>query len=262
MAEARSVAEVRPLAGGFVVAAAPAGAEVRPGGPAVLQLDDPARRAERDAAAVEHEAAGVRRRAAAGGPPALTAALADREAVLADRLAELDRRLAGFSLHAGGSGVWITTDPHLGPGAWLPAGADAGVVADLGRLRARLVADQHLGPRLLASLRPGDRVSVRTPAGTADARVLEVAPAGSTRLPSAALTLAGGGEVAGSLVADADAAGDRSLEPVFEVLVELDATPAAERLVPGTRVRGVFPLAAEPAGVSLLRWVRQLLLKR
>ena len=213
--------------------------------------------AERAGARAQLAAAEVRRADATGGRPALAAALRDRARVLGERARDLDRRVAELELAPPRAGVWVPADPRLGPGDWVPPGVPAGRVLDLSAVRARLVADQRLGPVLLSSLSPGDAVRVRTAAGTADARVLEVAPAGSTRLPSAALGLGGGGELAAD-AADPSAAA----EPVFEVLVELDAGPAAAGLLPGQRVRGVFPLAAEPAGVSLVRWVRQLLLRR
>ncbi|BAM02924.1 hypothetical protein [Phycisphaera mikurensis] len=264
VAEARATAQVRPRTGGFLRRVLPAGEAADPAGPPLLTLADPALAAERAGAAAQLAAARVRLDAAAGGPPAEAAALADRCAALADRLAELDRRIAALRVPAAAAGVWIPEDPHLAAGDFLAPGVPAGVVADLSGRRARLLADQHLGPRLAAAMGPGGRVTVRSSAGRFEARVLEIAPAGSTRLPSAALGQAGGGAVRLETGPRPDAApGGEAAEPFFEVVLDLVAPADGRPLpLPGERLRGTFRLPAEPPAVTAVRWIRQALLVR
>jgi putative peptide zinc metalloprotease protein len=89
------------------------------------------------------------------------------------------------------------------------------------------------------------------------AEVTRIVPAASEQLPSSALGRAGGGGVP---VDPTDPSGGRSVESMFEAILELPAgTPVANA---GGRVYIRFDHGLEPLGMQWYRRIRQLFLSR
>jgi len=88
------------------------------------------------------------------------------------------------------------------------------------------------------------------------ARVLHEVPGASDRLPSPALSQAGGGQVALNPQSARDM---KALQTHFELEVELLGAPPAGR---GGRVYVRFEHGAEPVAQQVYRSIRQLFLRR
>ena len=101
-------------------------------------------------------------------------------------------------------------------------------------------------------VRLSDRLSETHPAV-----VRRIVPGASERLPSVALGSGGGGEVA---VDPSDAQGDRAVQSMFEVELELPAE--LEVVNAGGRVYVRFDHGLEPLATQWYRRVRQLFLPR
>ncbi len=243
-------AMVRAETPGFVRALlAEPGALVRPGQP-LLQLED--LELDQRVAALE---AGLLR-----AEREYQAALADRGQAVAllETLAflrgQLDRareQQAQLILRAATAGTLQLTDPERMIGVWMPRGERAATIADPERLA------------VLALVREDDIAAVRgrlarielrfasPPHAVQEARVIRIVPAATRELPSAVLSLAGGGPFAPDPSA-------RDGGTAFERLVRLDlaAPDLAGRRIE-ERVHVLFVHDPEPIGWRWLRWLRR-----
>ena len=216
----------------------------------------------------------VRHVSAREAAPALAAALADQAVAAAEHVAELQRRVQSLHVRSPANGRWIPEGwdglnrlpgRHLGPDTQR---SPLGRVTGEGARVVRVAVGQRLGPRLLDHVGVGDPVRVRTaddPGTLRTGRVVRLSPAGSRRLPSAALALHQPPPMA-SGPQDVATASERR----FEIEVRLDerplvpradGAPGLPRLI-GQRASVEFDLPAEPLATRAWRSLQALFQSR
>lgn len=255
VAEPLRMALIRAGVDGFLREALPSGASA-PAGARLARSENPAlltQRAQLEARRRQFEA---RRRIALTRDVAEAQIIAEQIRALNDQIARLKRDIAALDVRSPLAGVWISPEIERSQGLHLARGERLGVVADPASVVVRAVVSQSAARVLTRSLA---RVEVR-PRGRPQMLLHgergEPAPAGSRRLPSAALGYAAGGAV---MTDPSDPRGATPIEPVFEVLVALDAP---EALLPGQRVVVRFTMPDRPLLLQWLDDLRRLLLRR
>jgi len=166
-------------------------------------------------------------------------------------------RAANFEIRSGTSGSFVAPHSDDLPGRYVSQGQLLAYVVDLASIRVRAVVPQddiHLVRERTADVqvRLADRLAETHPA-----IVKRVVPGASERLPSVALGSGGGGEVA---VDPSDSQGDRAVQSMFEVELELPAELPV--VTAGGRVFVRFDHGLEPLATQWYRRVRQLFLSR
>jgi putative peptide zinc metalloprotease protein len=200
--------------------------------------------------------------APAKGDAATAQSLRQQIDAVSQQLARIERDLEQLVIPAAFDGVWIAQDDQLVPGAYVQRGQALGQLVDVSDLYVRATADQYLGPRLHHELPPRAAVELRgrrQPDVHVTGFVRQIVAGGRRELPSAALGMAGGGNMA--VETERQSTGLEAAEPFFEVDVELNDTQTS-RLLPGQRVVVRFDLPWSPLGVQLWRAVRQTLQQR
>jgi putative peptide zinc metalloprotease protein len=142
------------------------------------------------------------------------------------------------------------------PGRLVKQGEQVGYVVADARMTARVVVPQQSVDQVRART---ERLSVKLAerlAETKPARIMREVPRASDRLPSPALSQAGGGEVALDPSAGAEM---KTLQTHFEFEVEL---PADRRVMLGGRAYVRFDHGREPVARQVWRWLRQQFLQR
>jgi putative peptide zinc metalloprotease protein len=178
------------------------------------------------------------------------------------KLADARRRLAGLTMRAPVEGVFVMEQARDAPGRYARRGELLAYVVEDGPATVRAVIEQDdvdlVRAARAVALKPADRV-----AETIAARVRREVPGASDRLPSAALSVAGGGTfgVDPRESGDADSAErPKVLSPVFQF--DLETGPEARLAGLGMRVYVRFEHEPAPLGVQAYRAVRRLLLRR
>ncbi|MBP6899058.1 MAG: hypothetical protein KBC73_03155 [Burkholderiaceae bacterium] len=250
-------AEIRARAPGTLARLLVAPGQAVVAGQPVAELSDPGlwteydvqrARVERLQVQVASELVSDRAQAAA------TATTLDREL---RGLARLEERIDQLVLVAGSDGRLLVPRAADAEGRWLKQGDQLGYVLDGALRSARLVVTQddiglvrhrlrHIRVRLADRL---DQVH--------EARIVREVPGGSDRLPSKALTPAGGGQL---LVDPSDADGLRTLNRVFVFELALPADIGSPQL--GTRLHVRLEHEPEPLAAQAWRRLRQLFLSR
>jgi putative peptide zinc metalloprotease protein len=163
------------------------------------------------------------------------------------------------------SGLWVAPEIDHLQGTYLKREQQVGVVIS-DHMIIRAVAPQDLAPRLKgeegATEYPGVEVRVRgRPEELLDGKISKVYPAGSERLPSAALSYAVGGSYATD---PKDQHGTKASEKFVEVQIDSlckaaskDKTPP--RLFSGQRVMVRVELPAKPLASQWWRKLRQMI---
>ncbi len=234
----------------------PSGSRVVTGQP-VAQLEDPGlwteydvqrARVERLEAQVAAELGQDRAQAAA------TAALLGRER---GALARLEERIDQLVITARSAGRLLLPRAADAEGRHLGQGAQLGFVLDDALRSARLVVTQDDIGLVRERLR---HVRVRladSPTQEHEARIVRQIPGASDRLPTRALAVEGGGELA---VDPTDRDGTRTLSGVFSF--ELALPPEVGSPLLGTRLYARLEHAPEPLALQWWRRLRQLFLSR
>ncbi|HEX2649806.1 MAG TPA: HlyD family efflux transporter periplasmic adaptor subunit [Burkholderiales bacterium] len=179
------------------------------------------------------------------------------------RLVDARKRLQGLSLRSPVDGVFVMEQARDAPGRFAHRGELVAYVVEDGAATVRAVVDQDdidlvRGATRSIALKPADRLEQ-----TISARIRREVPGASDRLPSAALSVLGGGTfgVDPRGVSDADSAErPRVLSPVFQF--DLEADPAVPLRELGMRVYVRFELEPAPIGAQAYRALRRLLLRR
>ncbi len=235
---------------------APPGATVRKGDP-LLQLADP--ELGLTVAALEARLRGlsVKQRAAGVDDPARAAMLADEIEHLDRRLARARERHAALVVRSGADGTFVVPRSDDLPGRFVEQGELLAHVLHAETRSVRAVVPQEEIRLLWERL---DGVALRTadrPEETLPGRVTRMVPAASPELPSLALGLQGGGDVA---VDPRDREGRSAVAPFFQVDIEAPELPEEMRV--GGRVHVRFDHGLEPLAVRWYRSLRQLFLAR
>jgi len=245
---------VRSGADGFVqrVAAQP-GSRVRRGDP-LVEADDPLLlprlkmvRAEKEAAEARYQAERMEN---------LSASLVTQEklkALDAD-LQRLEERMRDLVVRAPGDGIFALAAPENLPGRFLKQGEQIAHVIPEGRVTCRVLVTQQQVHLVRSGTRAVRARLAERPRETVEARVLREVPLAMDRLPSLALSQAGGGEVA----LDPRTGAPKALQTHFELEIELlTERPAGA----GGRVYLRFEHEPETAGRQVWRAAQQLYLK-
>ena len=203
-------------------------------------------RAELAALTVEREQAELR-------DPAGAARLREREGAARARLDGATRRAEALVVRAPFDGVVETSTFDAVTGRRLAAGDPMVLLASGGPV-ATLVLDQHAFARLRGGA--GSEIELRSwadPGRVLHGTIDSIAPAGSTRLRSAALGVSGGGTIPVS------PATGRTEESTVEVRVRLEG-PDAAKLPRGSRIDARLPAEPESYGrrwYSALIWFNE-----
>jgi putative peptide zinc metalloprotease protein len=172
--------------------------------------------------------------------------------------AELERareRARDLVVLSPGEGLFAVAAAEDLPGRFLKQGELVGYVVPEGRPTARVLVPQDAvdlvrGRTVKVTAKLAERLGETVPA-----RILREVPSASDRLPSMALSQAGGGDIA----LDPHAAAGRALQSHFEFEIEL---LAARPLGAGGRVYVRFEHESESIGGQAWRLLQQLFLRR
>jgi putative peptide zinc metalloprotease protein len=173
----------------------------------------------------------------------------------------LESRRENLVLTAPCAGVWSAPRADDAAGKWLPRGTALGQVIGQDGYEFTAVVPQAEASRLFARAEGPGRATVRL-RGQADAPMrvsgMVVIQAEQNRLPSAALGVDHGGEIALSRDADGEPI---AAESFYEVRARIEPRPGVA-FYQGLTGRVSFALPAEPLGWQWAREIRQVFQKR
>jgi putative peptide zinc metalloprotease protein len=246
-------------ADGFVAAVHKRPGERVSAGEAIATLENPDLLQRRATAASQvQDFAAQEREAIAKGEAAVALLAAERVRAAGESLREIDKRIAELVLKAPHDGVVAGHDPADRLGAYVKRGEPACDVVDPTGVRVVATLDQRQAEWLFL---PGEHRApaecevrlVSDVAHVLPARAWEAVPAGQKQLPSAALTIPGGGQFEPE---PRDQSGRASRRPLFNVRIEAaDPADLASSALPGERVKVRFKLPPRPL---LSQWLDRL----
>lgn len=248
-------AEVRSGVDGFIkrVVVQP-GARVQRGDP-LIESEDPALTARIRALEAQRAELGARYLQAVSDKQVLAQVLQEQMKSVDADLERAQERAGELIMRSPIDGVFAASAPQDLPGRFVKQGQPLGYVIPGATLTARVVVSQQSVDLVRGHT---ERVLVKLAEQISDtipARILREVPGASDRLPSLALSQAGGGEVA----VDAAPGGTaRSLQTHFEFEIEL---PSARAAGIGARVYVRFEHGNETIAVQSWRSLRQLFLR-
>lgn len=175
---------------------------------------------------------------------------------VAASLRRMRERAAELIVRSPDDGVFIVPSPQDLPERFVRHGEHMGYVIAEARSTARVLVPQGSIDLVRSRTRQVRAKLAENLEGVIAARVLREVPGASDRLPSPALSQAGGGEVALDPQAQRDI---KALQTHFEFEIELLSPPPAGR---GGRVYVRFEHGAEPMARQVYRSLRQLFLRR
>ena len=188
--------------------------------------------------------------------PARAQQTLDQVASVAAGLARMRERAAELIVLSPDDGVFIVPNARDLPERFVRHGEQIGYVIAEARPTARVLVPQASIDLVRSRT---ERVRAKLAENLEEiiaARVLREVPGASDRIPSAALSQAGGGDVALNPQASSD---PKALQTHFEFEIELATGPPASH---GGRVYVRFEHGAEPVADQLYRTIRQLFLRR
>jgi len=152
-------------------------------------------------------------------------------------------------------GIFAVAAPQDLPGRFVKQGQPLAYVIPGSTLTARVIVSQQAADLVRARTERVQVMLAEQAADTIPARILREVPSASDRLPSAALSLYGGGDVA----VDATPGGDmKTLQTHFEFEIEL---PAVRAVGLGSRVYVRFEHGSDTIAEQAWRALRQLFLR-
>ena len=238
---------------GFLRSHLPSGSEARPDGPPLIECVNPELEAEARQWEAQRRELLARRSLATTKDVALVQTLDEQLRAVDDKICDVQRRLGDLAVHAPFAGRWLSPQLDLQVGAYLHRGDPVGVTATPGDMIIRAVAGQEVAGVL--SIEAGREVEMRVdgqPEALVAGTITQFLPAGQDRVPSPALTYAGGGAVP---VSADDQKGTKSAERVFEIRIAPDPESCV-RLLAGQRVIIRIENRSKPL---LEQWKRSLL---
>ena len=251
---------------GFVASVMPTGSPVdgEAAGPLIV-TENRELLARKEKASAQLRLLDARYRVALSSEAAEAQALLEQLAAVREELIDAEADLRKLTVRAPMAGLWLCGDADRVRGRYVKRGESLGVVADLSAYSLRMTADQFLGPRLARAVEPGDEVRLRVkdrPDLEVVGVVTTVLQSGRRDLPSEALGMAGGGNLAVAQDPERGAQKEQSAEPFFEVKIDATNGGGAELLRCGQRVVARFDLGPAPLLHQAWRWTRQLLQER
>jgi len=193
--------------------------------------------------------------------PAAAQIIEEQIVAAQEKLARIDQELALLSLRAPISGTWVSPDADHLTGVYQRRGQALGFVGHLDQMVVRATAPQNMVGLLRSKDYRALSVTVRgkrCPQVQFDARIVRVAPAGQSELPSEAL----GYEAGGQSPTRRDGQGrTQAAERLFEIRLQ----PVGVNLVPlptGQRVIVRIRLRSQPLYRQWYHRARQLFQRR
>ncbi|MEX2672639.1 MAG: hypothetical protein WD294_11070 [Phycisphaeraceae bacterium] len=243
------------------------GSRIGPGEAAMLTASNPDLESQLAELKAELRAVRIRRDVARADNPALMRAASEQVSALRQRIEQLEQRLADLEIRAPFEGVWVSRAMDNLTGVYLRRGHHVGWFLDPGDVYIRVVADQRLGPRVVAEYL-ADAQNVQTevrvrgrPQMHSHGTIERIIASGRRQLPSPALSYLAGGSLQ---AASDDPSGRRASDPFFEFHIKpvsngVDPVPV---LRPGQRVMVRFEGPAKPLAAQWWRTARQVFQQR
>jgi putative peptide zinc metalloprotease protein len=246
--EAGIIAEVLVAPGQIVTAGEP-----------LLRVEDPALVAQVAVIRAQLAEVDARYDAAMSSDRVAAATLRAQQSLARERLADAEARVAALIVQSPADGVLLFPQPPADlPGRYVQRGEALAYVASRSRLAARVVVPQEAVDLVRQRTAAVHARLAENLGDTFAATVVREVPAATAALPSGALGLAGGGEIATD---PRSARGDTAFQSLFVFDVELDAMPPESPRL-GGRVYVRFDHGAAPLASRWYRSLRQLLLER
>ncbi len=222
-------------------------------GQQLLRLDNPALLLEIEAVKAQRDQWKAQELRAMSLAVADLAPLQQQRAAVEQNLAQLEQQRLALTVTAPISGIWSTPEQEATPGRWMTRGGLLGSIVEGGDWRfvavlpqvgTHLFEDHIQRAEVRVAGQEGDNLSVHNTL---------VVPHENGILPSSALGMAGGGEIA---VDPSDPHGLTAAEPFFRVQADLPALSATEPMLIHGRL-GVMRLTLGSRPL-LLQWERSL----
>ena len=179
------------------------------------------------------------------------------------RLAHARARVNEMLVRSPSDGVFIMVAPQNAAGRFLQRGDQLGHVMDYSTVTVRVVVPQGDADLVARATRNVEVRSVERVAQVLQASIRSAQPSATDRLPSLALSLAGGGQIGTDPTKQQDAKGSnepRAVTPLFVYDLELAAGNQVWTL--GHRVYVRFNHPAEPLAAQWYRGLRRLFLAK
>lgn len=237
---------------GFVTDFIPSGQKVTPEGVPLLIAHSHELLAFKEQLEAERTGLQARQRLAKTQEVSAFQIITRQIAAKTEQIDKVVKDIAALTVKAPFEGTWIAPDIERTKGVFLRRGDRVGLVASLDSLFIRATAGQEVADRLG---QVPSKVEIRAkgrPDIALEGTIETILPAGSQRLPSAALGFAAGGSMATS---PEDQSGTRTAERFFELHIVLDSTSNVP-LISGQRVIVRFESPPKPL---MLQWWRTLL---
>jgi putative peptide zinc metalloprotease protein len=171
---------------------------------------------------------------------------------LKDLLDDLD----GLTIRSPSDGVFILPESENLYGHYIRRGSHLGYVVDFDKVTARIVVNQKDVDRIRTNTKNVEAKQVGVSGETYSARIKREIPAASTELPSVALSLEGGGELALDPT-------EREKVKAFETLFHFEVIIDSPRFSTiGERVFIRFSHGSEPLFYRIFRSIRRTLLSK
>lgn len=222
-------------------------------GQQLLRLDNPALLLEIEAVKAQRDQWKAQELRAMSLAVADLAPLQQQRAAVEQNLAQLEQQRLALTVTAPISGIWSTPEQEATPGRWMTRGGLLGSIVEGGDWRfvavlpqvgTHLFEDHIQRAEVRVAGQEGDNLSVHNTL---------VVPHENGILPSSALGMAGGGEIA---VDPSDPHGLTAAEPFFRVQADLPALSATDPMLIHGRL-GVMRLTLGSRPL-LLQWERSL----
>jgi len=197
------------------------------------------------------------------GQLVLAQAIDDQRDALSTKLKDLERREQNLTVIAPFAGTWSSSELDGRAGVYARQGDSLGRLVSERKFKIVVLADQNVGPRLRNELSYGDPVRVRLrgePEREVIGTITRFVESGRKRLPSQALGMMGGGDIA---MDPDDPNESQTARAYFEVHLSVAPEAAiAKGFRPGQAVVTQFSMPDRPIAAQVYRVVRQLLQNR
>ena len=197
------------------------------------------------------------------GQRAAAQAIHDQMTAMQAKLEDLARRERNMTIYAPFAGSWSAPQLDGVAGMYAQQGSVLGKLVSENDFRVVALAGQDVGPRLRNELPIGSPVRIRLrgqPDREIAGKISAYVDSGRRRLPSDALGMMGGGDIA---MDPDDPNATQTARAYFEVHLAFDQDEAIEAgFRPGQAIAARFSLPSRPIALQVIRIVRQLLQNR
>jgi len=246
---------------GFLVDAQPSGASVSPTDEPIAVLENNEMVVRREQLSAQRQIESARHRAVLRDEPAAAQVLGSRIAALDKRIERSTEQIAKLRVSAPVEGTWLPADLDQMRGAFLKRGEPLGAVVNTREVVIRVPADQRVGPRIIDEVGLGGKVEIRVqgrPEFETTGTIIAIHATGQRKLPSAALGMPAGGDLAIDMQ---DPEGMQTAQQYIPVIIQPDNVENLPLLMQ-QRVMVRFETPPKPLAVQWWRVIRQLTQER